>query len=93
MKKCNICNESKEYSEFYKDKRAKDLCQTRCIVCHKAYFKARNLANPQANRDRAKAWREDNPEKYATYLVKWKKANKDKVNETNRKSYKKKKSQ
>lgn len=42
MKKCYKCGESKEPSEFYRDKTRPDLLSTKCKDCAKA-FKAKNF--------------------------------------------------
>ena len=52
MKKCTKCKEIKEYSEFYKDKRAKSGLQSECKKCHSA---------------RTKIYREKNSEHYKEY--------------------------
>lgn len=40
MKKCNKCNQEKDYSEFSKCKANLDGYQSKCKACAKVYFKA-----------------------------------------------------
>jgi transposase InsO family protein len=56
-KRCGGCNESKPTSEFYNNRNTKDGLQTRCKVCHNAYY-AKNKERIENSR---KAYYDANP--------------------------------
>jgi hypothetical protein len=64
VKRCKICGETKSLDDFYPCAGMGDGHRHDCKVCNLAAKAARNAADPQANRDRVKRWREENPEKY-----------------------------
>lgn len=47
MKRCTLCKQEKEISEFYKNKRSPDGYGTRCKPCNREYSDAWNKANPE----------------------------------------------
>ena len=66
MKTCNICGETKAFSEFNKRKQSKDGHQSRCKVCQKE-LKAK--------------WYQENKEHADEYRAKWYRENKEHVKE------------
>jgi hypothetical protein len=60
-----------------------------CKVCNLAAKAARTALNPQANRDRVKRWREENPERYRAKMLEYAASPKKKT--ADRKSYLKRK--
>lgn len=62
-KRCSKCGETKPLDGFHAFHRAKDGLHPWCKLCKCAYEKARNAANPERNRARAKEWRDANLEK------------------------------
>jgi len=64
MKRCKKCGELKPLEEFYRATGMRDGRRNDCIPCNLAASKARNAANPFPNRERARRWIEENPERY-----------------------------
>lgn len=46
-KKCNICGEEKEKLEFPKNKRKKDGCSDRCLICNRKIVKEHYYNNKE----------------------------------------------
>jgi hypothetical protein len=63
MKICTKCKEEKEYSEFYKNKKAKDGYRIYCKSCEKKYVED----NKEVILKRLKLWREENIELQKEY--------------------------
>lgn len=51
MKTCNKCNETKPYTEFYKDSRGRDGYYRRCKACHNKATTERRKKNPERHRE------------------------------------------
>ena len=64
MKRCNKCGATKPVEDFYRAAGTRDGRRGDCIRCFSAARKARDAANPEANRARARAWRLENAEQY-----------------------------
>jgi len=74
-KVCWVCGERKPISEFYKAAGCVDGRRGDCRTCFQAAAKARREANPELKdiaRQRTQRWREDNPERYAENLRRFK---------------------
>ncbi len=84
-KKCPKCEETKDNSEFYKDKSRMDGLTTYCKECENDYHQ-KWVEN---NRDHLKEWRanwiEENREQYRKRWREYHKANKEKRNKQHRK--------
>jgi hypothetical protein len=68
VKRCKVCGEFKPLDDFYKMPGMADGHRNDCKPCNLAAKAARTALNPQANRDRVRRWREQNPEKYRAKL-------------------------
>jgi hypothetical protein len=94
MKKCIVCGEAKELTEFYKAKQNKDGLLNRCKSCHSVIMKewvSKNkeshkknmaewyVANKGKVNETSKSWRNENLDKFKQNSKEWKQANKDKV--------------
>lgn len=55
MKICSRCKECKDFTEFHRDK-TPDGFAYMCKACKSVTRKARREANPEPNRERARAW-------------------------------------
>jgi len=95
MKKCSICKEIKETSEFPKDTRMKDGFSSNCKFCKKEIskkyreknkdkIKKRNQEYNNNNKDYFKKYREDNKEDLKEYKNKYKEDNKENIKEYNK---------
>ncbi len=65
MKRCRICNETKPLDAFYPMRGMRDGYRNECKRCNLARRKAAYAANPRPTIERAQAWRDANPERYA----------------------------
>jgi len=72
VKKCSKCKIEKNYSEFHKDKKAKDGLRSRCKCCLKKYY--------QENKEYIKQYRKENKERIKQYYQE----NKERINEYNK---------
>ena len=80
VKTCNICGETKAFSEFNKRKQSKDGHQSRCKVCQKE-LKAKWYQENKEHADEYRAkWYRENKEHVKEYYAKYAKANKGAVN-------------
>jgi hypothetical protein len=70
-KKCNKCNLDKESHEFNKLKSSKDGLQSKCKTCTSEYNKNRYLENSKIFKERAKQWKENNPERRKEISKNW----------------------
>ena len=52
MKKCNICNQDKQYLEFSKNKNSKDGYNCKCKACAREYFQANKQRESEADKRR-----------------------------------------
>ena len=58
MKKCTRCNETKEYQQFYKNKRMKDGHSSSCKSCDDAGNRLTRVKNPAKARSHRKTWKD-----------------------------------
>ena len=69
MKSCCRCKISKEYSEFYKDKKNKDGYYSSCKTCKKEYEKEYSKTDKYKEKIRKIRWKEQNIDiTYEQYL-------------------------
>jgi len=80
MKKCSNCGETKELSEFNKNKYT-------CRCCDKEYRKKYYKNNKDKIKEYHKKWRENNRDKYNKSKKKWNVNNKQKLSDIQRASY------
>ena len=93
-KRCTVCGEVKELSEFHKKKASKDGVCCNCKACVKIYstkwakensekirehFAKWYKENPEKAKDRNAKYRKENPEKVRVLVAKWAKENPEKV--------------
>jgi hypothetical protein len=64
MKRCKVCGEDKPLDDFYRANGMRDGRRNDCKACNNAAKRARTAANPEANRERVKRWRVENPDRY-----------------------------
>jgi hypothetical protein len=79
MKKCCKCKETKEKTEFYKNKAQKDGLSTVCKDCDKAASLKWAKENPEKINARNAAWAKNNPEKGRERTKRWRANNAEKV--------------
>ena len=63
FKQCGKCKESKELSQFHKNKAAKDGLRYKCKECACEASKTWNATNPEKARAKKKSWYAANPNK------------------------------
>jgi len=82
-KYCADCCETKERSEYYKNKARHDGLETYCKSCSKARRKKRRSTEEfrAEHREQSRRWREENPEKHLEYCRKYRENNKEKIAE------------
>ncbi len=85
MKECSKCKETKDLTEFGKDKRAKDGRHSWCKNCLRQYSKQYR----EDNKEYWKQYREDNKEKQEQYQKQYKEDNKESIQQY-QKQYQKK---
>lgn len=97
-KTCSKCGETKELSEFSRDKSCKDGLQRRCRACQAAWYldnrkkvsesrRAYYEANKEAYAERARRNREDNKEAYAERDREYAESNRERISERKRLYY------
>lgn len=83
LKICNKCQQAKEISLFYANKRMKDKLNTFCIECHKADNVARKHKNRANQEFKAKElvykkeYRERTIAERAAYMAEWREINRE----------------
>ena len=98
MKKCNKCGETKELTEFHKDKIQKDGRMTSCKECRKQHYQANRekIAEQrkqyyQANREkiakREKQYYQENRENLTEYQRQYYQKNREKIAEREKQRY------
>ena len=83
-KTCTKCKETKQLSEFYKNRSKKGGVSQECIKCDNERSHRYYEANKDKIRDTVRRYREANKEKIAEYSRKYHKDNKKKLAESNR---------
>ena len=81
MKKCTKCQETKELTEFYKDKISKDGLQYYCKICDRANTRDWINDNPKRVKESRAKWYRNNPELAKENVAKWIKDNPKRVKE------------
>lgn len=107
-KTCTKCKETKQVSEFHKDKNRKDGLRPYCKECVRRYHHRHYEANKEKIAEKTRKYQEANKEKIAESkhryyeankekinerISRWREANKEKVAEINRRRYEANKSQ
>ena len=67
MKTCSACGNTKAVSEFSKDKHKADGLRTQCKDCKKQADLAYQSARREEYADRARRWRQENPDRWRDY--------------------------
>ena len=75
MKICSKCKQSKEFTEFYKDKSKKDGHGHQCKICNLEINKIWKDTHPKYNAQKSKMWRLGNPERKKEGNRSWRLAN------------------
>lgn len=101
-KRCTGCGQVKPLDQFHRDRTQSDGHVFRCKICQNAARRHRYAANPEKEREAARAYREANPEKHREAVRaygeanpekererfrRYRKANPEKVREWNRRAY------
>jgi hypothetical protein len=63
VKICIACGQSKPLDQFYRAAGMADGHRSDCIQCNLAAKRARTALDPEANRARARRWKQENPER------------------------------
>ena len=85
MKKCTKCQQTKELTEFYKNKRGKFGRDSRCSVCARKVIYKWQDENKEHIRELQKNWRENNKEYMLNKALEWNKLNPEKFKANNEK--------
>lgn len=89
MKRCNKCGDMKPLSDFYRMKGMRDGYRNECKKCNLAAKAERYRANPEPAKERARRWAEENPEKRAEWMRRYRASGRKAAN--NRRSHLKRK--
>lgn len=92
-KKCPLCKQTKEATDFYRSRAAKDGCSSYCKACMKEKATERYQKDPERVRAEARRWARSNPGSVMASAYAWKKRNPDKVKAAAKKYYEKKKAE
>lgn len=100
MKTCSTCSIKKPLDEFYRNSRAKDGRDSRCISCEKLRLAKWASENPdrvkaaqrrynssEKAREKARRWAEQNPERYLQVQADYRARHPESVREASRKHY------
>jgi hypothetical protein len=100
MKRCNRCNQDKDFIGFYKDSSKKDGVKSICIECNKNKYsnnkdilteKERNryliYSKEEKYKERKKNYYQDNKEAIKNCSKKWREDNKEQVKNKNKEYY------
>jgi len=92
MKKCNKCNNEKDFNNFYKKKTASDGYSNICIECRKEYNKEKKeniqiyyLENKEQYQKNSKNYYQNNKEKHNSKSLNWQKNNPEAKKQSNKK--------
>ena len=83
---CTKCNKEKDVDLFGKHKKTKSGLRSHCKECEKEYAKKWNLNNPEKVKESVKKWHLNNPEKIKEIQKKYYSNNTEKIKEI-RKNY------
>lgn len=81
MKTCTKCGKTKPLNDFYKKADSKDGHASHCKICGKEKARQWREKNPERFKQNLKAWYEKNKEYAHQKMTEWRAANKDKWNE------------
>ena len=84
FKSCNICENSKPASYFYKNKKTKDRLSNKCKDCAKSYQSKYYTDNREASIEYKKHYRQENTDKIKDARKKYYKENIEKIREKQR---------
>jgi len=84
MKVCSACDESKSFSEFYKDSAKKDGLSSRCKECAKASSKNRYQANKDDIAKKSKQYRKTHQNQIKEQKHQWRQTNLEYAREKSR---------
>jgi len=87
MKTCTLCKENKEYSEFYKQSKAKNGLSPVCKVCVRDKSAAYRKVNLEKTRASVAKWQKTNPKKAITSSTAYYRANIEKIKAYNSAKY------
>ena len=97
-KKCTKCGEVKPFSEYQKNKQAKNGLRSECKVCKNAYYKAnkevfteRNNRHRENNPEYREQYYKENKDRILAYQKQYQKENKESIAEYQKQYYKAKK--
>jgi len=77
VKTCNICGETKAFSEFHKRKQSKDGHQSSCKVCRNEYNAKWLQDNKKHAKEYKSKWYQENKEYMKELNAKWRQENKE----------------
>jgi hypothetical protein len=97
-KVCACCKQTKLVTEFNKDRQKKDGLMSYCKACNSVktasfYSKTKQTSRSYKKRgglsvnEYAAVWRQENKEKYQSYIKKWQSKNRHKLREKNMRRY------
>ena len=86
MQECNTCNVMKNYDQYYCDKR-RNTYQKRCKSCCAKKKREQYHKDILKSRTRQNTYRENNRDKYNSYMVTYRKDNQNKIRSINQKWY------
>lgn len=92
-KKCPSCKQTKETTDFYKSRAAKDGCSSYCKSCMREKATERYQKDPEKVRAAARRWARSNYGSAMASAYAWKKRNPEKVKAAAKKYYEKKKAE
>ncbi len=84
MKRCRICK-LKPLSDFYRMTGMRDGHRNECKTCNLAQQAIRRRADPEANRERARRWAQENPDRVAAREIAYRASGRKRL--VNRKSH------
>ena len=67
MKRCKKCGTTKPVEDFYRCAGMRDGYRSDCKACNLREKRESYLANPDAAKDRARRWQQENPERLNAY--------------------------
>lgn len=83
--RCTKCKVERPKAEFSKDHQKRNGLKSVCKECGRAYSREWTRKHRERNAEKAKAWREANPERVREATKKWQRENMDLVVERSRK--------
>jgi len=84
VKRCTRCGGEKPLTAFSPDRRKANGVQARCKECLAELGRQRYRSNPEAERQRARAWQRANPDRSLESARRWKSENPERVSNQGR---------